>query len=151
MQSLVGYNDVKTVDFWKSGVFFNVERKTNYEAVDSYIRYEVDSLNIGGHMNIKTGLFTAPVKGLYHFSFHGLALKKDKDVIVRMWVNNDYILGTTFANASDEPLSISGPASLKKGDQVGVWLLSGNLYDSDWGRYTHFSGMLLEEDLSLPK
>jgi len=144
MESLVGYSDVKTA----RGVFFNVGRKTNYETANSYILYENLILNNGGHMNLVTGLLTAPVKGLYHFSFHGLALKKDKHVFVQMWVNSDYLLGAAYANANDAPLPISGSAFLKKGGKVGVLLENGNLFDSKSG-YTHFSGMLLEEDLSL--
>ena len=126
-------------------------RKTSYETEKSKIPYDLEILNIGAAMNLSTGVFTAPVRGIYQFSFHGLTLKRDNntDIKVQIWVNNDFRIGHTFANANDAPVSISGLASLKKGDQVYVWVHSGKLYDSDWGRYTTFSGMLLEEEVIL--
>ena len=150
MESLIGYSDVKRA----GGVFFHVRRRTNYVTAKSKIPYEYENWNIGKAMNLATGVFTAPVQGRYHFSFHCHASKYDQDkagLIVQMWVNNGYSIGSGYAFNNFGLVSISGLASLNKGDQVYAWLYSGKIYDtgSDPGSYTTFSGMLLEEDISL--
>ena len=62
-QTLIGYNDIKT-----SSVHFYVQR--NQDKNDNgAIPYEITILNEGGGMNAGTGVFTAPVAGIYHFSF----------------------------------------------------------------------------------
>jgi hypothetical protein len=107
-------------------------------------------------MNLVSGVFTAPVKGRYQFTFNALSSKNDNDknIVAQMRVNNDDRIGNLYSSASDILLSISGVVvSLEKGDKVYVWLVNGKLYDSNlenkFGRYTHFSGILLEEDLVL--
>ena len=145
-EKLIGYNDVKTVD--SNGVFFHVSRSSTYQTAQSNVRYESELYNYGGAMNINTGIFTAPVKGRYHFSFNGLTLKTT-EIIVRLLVNNGYRIASAYSNVNDDPVTVSGTASLFKGDQVAVWLQSGKLYDSGYGLYTHFTGILLEEDLTL--
>ena len=146
-EKLIGYNDVKTVD--SNGVFFHVSRSSTYQTAQSNVRYESELYNYSGAMNIYTGIFTALAKGRYHFSFNGLTLKKDTEIIVRLLVNNGYRIASAYSNVNDDPVTVSGTASLFKGDQVAVWLQSGKLYDSYVGEYTHFTGILLEEDLTL--
>jgi len=150
-EKLIGYNDVKTVD--SNGVFFHVSRSSTYRTAQSYVRYESVVYNYGGAMNIHTGIFTAPVQGRYHFSFNGLTLKEGSEIIVQLMVNHGFLGGyriaSAFSNVNDDPVTVSGTVSLFRGDRVSVWLEKGRLYDSGWGQYTHFTGILLEEDLTL--
>ena len=67
-ETLIGYNDVKT----SAGVYFSVKRKTTYIIKNTVLPYDDADVNVGGAMNIATGVFTAPTSGRYHFSFHGL-------------------------------------------------------------------------------
>ena len=40
--------------------------------INKYVTYESESYDIGGNMNLNTGLFTAPVNGIYLFSLKRL-------------------------------------------------------------------------------
>ena len=56
-----------------SDVYFNVQRQSNYDTINSVVPYEVTQLNIGGAMNISSGVFTAPTSGRYFFSFNAVS------------------------------------------------------------------------------
>ena len=52
-----------------SGIYFYVQRHGNLPiAENGVIRFNKERLNIGGAMNISTGVFTAPKTDMYHFS-----------------------------------------------------------------------------------
>lgn len=53
-------------------VYFYVQRETGFNAPDVPITYEIEELNVGGAMNIQSGIFTSPQNGKYYFSFSGL-------------------------------------------------------------------------------
>jgi len=46
------------------------------------IRFKKEQLNIGLAMNVKTGIFTAPISGVYHFQFTGLKHNYPGDLYV---------------------------------------------------------------------
>jgi hypothetical protein len=76
---LIGFNDIKTAN----GVFFYV---TRYSSNRTVIPYETEQLNIGGAMDLATGVFTSPFNGRYQFIFTALAAKKDErsDLVLRV-------------------------------------------------------------------
>ena len=108
------------------------------------IAYPVEQLNIGGAMNKQSGVFTAPFNGRYHFSFSGHAYDSDTRVGLR--------LNSAFTAISATPkhgaLSITATLNLNQGDRVDTYLDAGSI-DSDNNHYTVFSGVLLEQDLTL--
>ena len=140
---MIGYNDVKTA----AGVYFYVTRNSTYTSTSSVIPYEVEHLNIGGAMHLATGVFTAPADGRYHFTFTGRSYSKDgwNSIQLRLNGSNIAVAGTA---SSHNNMPLSATLNLKKGDQVDTFLFAGVLRDDLW-RYTHFSGILIEEDISL--
>ena len=98
-------------------------------------------------MNLATGVFTAPVNGRYFFSFTALSWKTNTEHYLSFRVNGASF-GTSYAPVERYNMPISATLNLKIGDKVDMWLSSGTL-DDNGGHYTHFSGILLEEDLTL--
>ena len=136
--------DVKTA---AGGVSFYVQRSTTYSSNGTVIPYEVERLNIGGAMNLATGVFTAPVNGRYYFSFKALAWTSGVHNFVYLRVNGVGI-GISWAPTNYYNLPLVATLNLKKGDAVDVYLYVGSTYDNG-DHHTHFSGFLLEEDLAL--
>jgi hypothetical protein len=141
-ETVIGYNDVKTAD----GVYFAVSRNSNFASANSIITYDVAHLNIGGAMDLATGVFTAPVNGRYFFSFIAHSWQGDKGVSVNLRATGRNI-GSSFAPSKQYSLPLVATVNLKQGEQVDVVLNSGSLYDSSSNYHTQFSGFLLEEDL----
>jgi len=105
-------------------------------------------VNEGKALNLNNGFFTAPVPGIYYFSFKGV---KDMKTILWMEVHlrlNRNIIGT--AHAAEGPkysnMDVHATLKLKTGDQVDLYKGDGSLIDNGTPD-THFTGMLLEEEL----
>jgi len=126
-----------------NSVHFQVEKYIKIK--EGIVRFERERVNIGRAMNLKEGIFTAPVAGLYHFQFVGLKDNSKTSVYVYIMVNgNGY--GVCYADtlADYPPLILSTSLPLKSGDRV--WLQtygSGNLHED--GHRNVFTGWLVEE------
>lgn len=97
-----------------------------------------------------SGIFTAPVPGIYHFEFFAV-----KDATVTYSYINLAVNGASVCVAYTEPyvkgskdsLSLSASLRLKANDRVNLYNgFEGELYD-DANHRSHFSGWLVEEDL----
>jgi len=117
--------------------------------IDAVIPFDRVLLNEGEAMNAVAGIFTVPVDGIYHFDFTAM---KDVDanvVYVHLQVNNETICSSYATSLSSVTLSgISSSLRLKMGDEVRLFKTTGTINDNT-GHYTHFSGWLVEEDLTL--
>jgi len=110
-------------------------------------------------MNLKTGKFQAPLNGIYYFSFRGF--HEPYSATLFSSVNYHVFLrlnGKTVATGVSSPLggftfSLECTLKLKKGDKVDVLRKgkSGTLIDNSNEYLTHFSGHLIEEDLTMLK
>jgi len=136
-------------------VFFYAQRNSPFFPFNAVIPFELERLNEGGAFNLASGVFTAPVPGIYHFEFHGV---KDQSIsyldIILQLNGNTFSAITTGVTGTMDTLSLSATLRLKANDQVNLfnWKNSnphptGALHDVDYLHLTHFSGWLLEEDL----
>ena len=139
---MIGFNDVKT----DAGVYFHVGRKSEYSSIGTVIPYEWEHLNIGAAMNLATGVFIAPVNGRYYFSFTARSGTAAKN-----WISlrvNGVQTGISHAPQWNHNIPIVTTLDLVNEDTVDIMLVEGSIFDSN-NHNTHFSGVLLEEDLSL--
>ena len=142
METAIGVVDVKS-----SPVYFHVQRNLNYTLNGTTIPFEIERLNVGGGMNITSGIFTAPKSGIYFFSFSGLkGWSANLDLYVGLFHNSNYI-STAHGTSIDGffTATLSSTLSLKSGDQISLQLLKGGIHDN--GPYTNFNGLLLQEEM----
>ena len=140
VEKMVGFVDVKT-----SPVQFYVQRNSSFSKVGSVITWDLARLNIGGAMNLTSGVFTAPRDGVYHFHISGYAYTYSFDVFLRV---NGERLASFFAFFNQDAASLQSTLQLKSGDRVDYYLWSGSFYDNQY-HWTHLNGWLDEEDLQL--
>jgi hypothetical protein len=144
-------------------VYFYVQRNSQvFNATKSPIPFETAKLNLGGAMNLSTGIFTAPRTATYFFSFTGMTVfSATSNAVQGLSIGlylNDVLVGASEAedsntiNGQNDQLSLQSTLHLQAGDQIWVQIdytqgtlpyLFDNLY-----HFTHFNGWLLEEDLS---
>ena len=65
METAIGLVDVKS-----SPVYFHVQRNETYNFNGTTIPVQIEKLNVGGGMNITSGILTAPKSGILFFLFH---------------------------------------------------------------------------------
>ncbi|KAI9559363.1 hypothetical protein GHT06_016152 [Daphnia sinensis] len=123
-QKWIGYVDVKS-----KPTYFYVQKKRSFSARDVAIPFEVEKVNVGNAMDLKTGTFTAPRDGMYFFSFTGLAstapTKETAFSGVGLFLNAIQV-GRTWVHEADvtfnhdRPLTLQLTLKLKTNDRV--WL-----------------------------
>uniref|UniRef100_A0A8C6S4L8 C1q domain-containing protein n=1 Tax=Neogobius melanostomus TaxID=47308 RepID=A0A8C6S4L8_9GOBI len=101
--------------------------------------------NFGQAYNTHTGVFTAPLRGVYYFRFTGFSVKTNHWFGVILYHNNKRVSWNTDYNDDVFYASISNglPLELEKGDVVYLVLPSNHVkYDDSYNR-TVFSGFLI--------
>lgn len=146
-QTTIGFIDVKSAP-----VYFYVQRNSDYGSKGTNIPFQVERLNIGRGMEIRTGIFTVPQTGRYFFSFSGVAAPVGVVLQNVAWVDlnvNGQKIGMANCQRDYDTLSLQSTLNLQKGDKVSLYLRQVTIH-SDRNMHTHFTGMLLEEDLDFP-
>ena len=143
----IGFMDIKS---HKKGVHFFVERDPKLPPRTSVgvLQFKIVRLNLGGGMNVSTGVFTAPTSGIYHFDFFTLK----NGLILDSFKMNLRHNGLTVGTSNNAPglwvytVVIRSTLKLKRGDKVDIFHEKGAYAEADF-MSTHFSGSLLEEDV----
>lgn len=112
-------------------------------------------LNEGDAFNLASGIFTAHVKGIYHFQFS--AVKDSSATYLSSFLQvNGVNIGEAYTSKTHSEPKVTGTrdtvcliASLRlaKGDTVKMWNNGIGVLHDDGDHHTHFSGWLVEEDL----
>ncbi|XP_057373212.1 uncharacterized protein LOC130694063 [Daphnia carinata] len=161
-QKRIGYQDIKT-----KPIYFYVQKDKHFSQSDVPLPFELTIVNIGGAMDLPSGVFTAPVNGTYFFSFTGLAqfpmvpvpvlrelganLYKNGERIAISQVNKGQLYPDNL-----NPITVQSIVPLQAGDkvwiQISIGINGGLLYDDRHaevkkGSHTHFNGLLLAEEI----
>lgn len=91
----IGNMGIKT-----ESVHFYVQRNTTFRQEQTIIPFEMDRLNEGMAMNLESGIFTAPVPGIYHFEFSAQKDGSHTFVMIHLQVNGETI-GVAEASSSN--------------------------------------------------
>lgn len=150
-QTWIGYADVKS-----SPTYFHVQRNATFNETLVPIPFDWELLNVGGAMNLTSGIFSAPVVGRYFFSFTGLGRYPGSSVLQRCFINlykNGDSMGRGYSDEIStagqyDPLSFQSTLNLEKGDEIWLEISLLSTGASLTATYTIFNGFLLEEDIS---
>jgi hypothetical protein len=136
----------------------NVEKRQNtmvafevYRIRDGYvlnntkfIGFDAFEMQVGGGMDLATGVFTAPVAGIYSFTstWRGNCLASSANGTWLYLRKNGSVIGTTKCTTNDDHSVITVLVSLIKGNTVDTFLSEGYIYSNDL-RFVRFTGHLI--------
>ena len=147
VQTPIGNLDMNTKE-----VHFFVQRTTPLSASDTIVTFDFEQLNVGNAMNIRSGVFIAPVGGTYHFSFSGIKDGTANSLKIELRLNFLIRVGLAYATNLESYLglsTISTSLELRAGDTIALYKVGpGTLYDAPTDQFTHFTGWLEQEDLT---
>ncbi|XP_036377937.1 complement C1q-like protein 4 [Megalops cyprinoides] len=128
-------------------VHFFASMPTSLSGYVDHIKYTDVTLNIGGGYNKYSGVFTAPVSGVYQFFFSYQSGRGNENnalyLVVRgseVMVSHSQIAAPSTASNLSTYMTV-----LKKGDVVYVYQKHGGIWAEPSSRTITFSGSLLSQ------
>merc|ERR1719167_466997 len=131
------------------GVYFNAYRSKAYDGGgEENLTFNGTYCNVGGGLDIDTGIFTCPTGGTYLFMFH-IATHDNKKALLSIRKNGEEIASIFDQNHKDNHKnSMAGQniiLDVKRGDEIVVYAYTGTwLADFPMNHYTHWVGLLLK-------
>merc|ERR1712109_188874 len=131
------------------GVYFNAYRTKAYDGGgEENLTFQGTYCNVGGGLDIDTGIFTCPCGGTYMFQFH-IATHDNKKALLSIRKNGEEIASIFDQNHKDNHKnSMAGQniiMDVKRGDEIVVYAYTGTwLADFPMNHYTHWVGLLLK-------
>ncbi|XP_067219399.1 complement C1q-like protein 4 isoform X2 [Chanodichthys erythropterus] len=142
IESLQKENEGKKVAF-SAGLLASGTGQTGPFSYDKTLEYKKVFSNVGNAYDSNTGIFTAPVKGVYYFRFYGIC-QGGTTMAISLLKN-----GQTQCSLHDWKPSSNGNASngvvltLEISDQIYTRLWRNTWVYDDPASYTSFSGFLI--------
>ena len=126
---------------------FHVYRNAGDVGSSATIVWNEVELNQGSHYDSSTGLFTAPVAGIYYFSAFGMKTNNTQpDLGIRFIKNGTAVIGTWMYQNGGASLHIanhiSGAYDLAANDTMGVQVTNSTFY-AVGNRHNSFSGFFV--------
>merc|ERR1712102_37525 len=131
------------------GVYFNAYRSKAYDGGgEENLTFNGTYCNVGGGLDIDTGIFTCPTGGTYLFMFH-IATHDNKKALLSIRKNGEEIASIFDQNHKDNHKNIMAGQNIimdvKRGDEIVVYAYTGTwLADFPMNHYTHWVGLLLK-------
>merc|ERR1712121_491140 len=131
------------------GVYFNAYRTKAYDGGgEENLTFQGTYCNVGGGLDIDTGIFTCPCGGTYMFQFH-IATHDNKKALLSIRKNGEEIASIFDQNHKDNHKnSMAGQniiINVNRGDEIVVYAYTGTwLADFPMNHYTHWVGILLK-------
>merc|ERR1719300_572822 len=131
------------------GVYFNAYRTKAYDGGgEENLTFQGTYCNVGGGLDIDTGIFTCPCGGTYMFQFH-IATHDNKKALLSIRKNGEEIASIFDQNHKDNHKNRMAGQNIildvKRGEEIVVYAYTGTwLADFPMNHYTHWVGLLLK-------
>ncbi|XP_053304122.1 complement C1q tumor necrosis factor-related protein 3 isoform X2 [Spea bombifrons] len=127
-------------------VAFMASMATHFSNINSGIIFSSVETNVGNFFDVMTGRFSAPVTGVYFFTFNMLKHEEVEDVYVYLMHNGNTIVSMYSYESKGKQDTSGNSAVLKLSKEDEVWLRMGTgALHGDHQRYCTFCGFLLFE------
>eukprot|EP00092_Neocalanus_flemingeri_P063548 GFUD01076924.1.p1 GENE.GFUD01076924.1~~GFUD01076924.1.p1 ORF type:complete len:473 (+),score=180.94 GFUD01076924.1:88-1506(+) len=129
-------------------IYFDAYRTEDYElGGEEYLTFTGTRSNLGGGMDAKSGVFTAPMAGAYMFTIH-ICIHDMKKGLLSLRCNGNELASfydqNHDSNHKNSMVGQSVVADLSQGDKVQVYMYTHTgMMDKRSNWFTHFIGMFL--------